>query len=95
MIGSIIPIADNWWGFFLFRLLGGVLTSAGRDSTENKSVKDGTYIGFLVLMICGGMLAWTLVPPQKIIRRDGTRVQRSRQVRMRIVNNELDLTLQL
>ncbi|KAF8244935.1 MFS general substrate transporter [Wilcoxina mikolae CBS 423.85] len=38
-------------------------------------VNDGTYIGFLVLMVCGGILAWFLVPPEKIIGSDGTRVQ--------------------
>jgi hypothetical protein len=48
------------------------------NSTENKPVNDGTYIGFLVLMITGGILAWFLVPPDKIVRKDGTRVQRLR-----------------
>lgn len=39
---------------------------------------SGTYIGFLVLMLCGAILAFFLVPPEKIIRKDGTRVQRIR-----------------
>jgi hypothetical protein len=46
------------------------------SSTSNSAVQDGTYIGFLVLMICGAILAFFLVPPSKIIRKDGTRVQR-------------------
>lgn len=41
-----------------------------------KSVADGTYIGFLVLMILGAILAFALVSPHKIVRKDGTRVQR-------------------
>lgn len=60
VIGSIIPIANNW------------------NTTDNKAVNDGTYIGFLVLMVCGAILSWFLVPPQKIVRKDGTRVQRVR-----------------
>ncbi|CCX30369.1 Similar to UNC93-like protein C922.05c; acc. no. Q9URX1 [Pyronema omphalodes CBS 100304] len=38
-------------------------------------VNDATYIGFLVLMAMGGILAWFLVPPEKVIRSDGSRVQ--------------------
>lgn len=29
-------------------------------------------------MICGAILAFCLVPPEKIVRKDGTRVQRIR-----------------
>lgn len=49
-----------------------------RNSTANKPVKDGTYVGFLVLMVFGAALATLLVPPQNIVRKDGTRVQRIR-----------------
>jgi len=38
-------------------------------------VKDGTYIGFIVLMLLGACLALFLVSPEKIVRKDGTRVQ--------------------
>jgi hypothetical protein len=41
-------------------------------------VNDGTYIGFMVLMMSGAILAFFLVPPEKIIRKDGTLVQRVR-----------------
>ena len=61
MIGSTIPIADNW------------------NSVANKSVNDGTYVGFMVLMVTGGILSWLLVPPNKIVRADGSRVQHTPQ----------------
>lgn len=35
---------------------------------------DGTYIGFIVLMAIGFVLAWTLVDPEKIVREDGSHV---------------------
>ncbi|KAI5799921.1 major facilitator superfamily domain-containing protein [Geopyxis carbonaria] len=46
------------------------------NTTENTPVKDGTYVGFLVLMLVGAALACLLVPPSKIVRNDGSRVQR-------------------
>ncbi|PUU72583.1 major facilitator superfamily domain-containing protein [Tuber borchii] len=52
------------------------------DTPNHGSVKDGTYVGFLVLMLCGAVLAFFLVPPEKIIRKDGTRVQRIRHPSM-------------
>lgn len=48
------------------------------NTTETKDVNDGTYIGFLVLMVAGAVLAFFLVKPEKIVREDGTRVQRIR-----------------
>jgi hypothetical protein len=38
------------------------------------TVSDGTYIGFMVLMICGALLAWSLTNADKVLRPDGTRV---------------------
>lgn len=35
---------------------------------------DGTYIGFLVLMLIGAFLAWGLLNINKIVRKDGSRV---------------------
>lgn len=58
VIGSIIPIAQNW------------------KTVGNKPVNDGTYIGFLVLMVTGAVLAFFLVSPEKVVRKDGTRVQK-------------------
>ncbi|KAI5818130.1 major facilitator superfamily domain-containing protein [Pyronema omphalodes] len=69
-----------FWGIFNLGAVIGSCIPIGSNwnSTENKAVNDGTYVGFLVLMICGGILAFLLVPPNKIVRKDGTRVQRIR-----------------
>jgi hypothetical protein len=48
------------------------------NTPNNSHVTDGTYIGFLVLMACGAVLAFFLVKPEKVVRKDGTRVQRIR-----------------
>jgi len=40
----------------------------------NVTVTDGTYIGFIVLMFCGAVLALMLCNASDIIRPDGTRV---------------------
>jgi len=67
-----------FWGIFNLGAVIGSCIPIGTNwsSTSNNAVQDGTYIGFLVLMICGAILAFFLVPPSKIIRKDGTRVQR-------------------
>ena len=38
------------------------------------SVTDGTYIGFMILMFLGAVLAWFLVDASRIVRADGSRV---------------------
>lgn len=40
----------------------------------NSTVSDGTYIGFIVLMFCGAVLALLLCNANDIIRKDGSRV---------------------
>ena len=35
---------------------------------------DGTYIGFMILMFLGAVLAWFLVDASRIVRADGSRV---------------------
>lgn len=42
--------------------------------TTNSTVTDGAYIGLIVLMFCGAVLAVFLCDAQKIIRSDGSRV---------------------
>lgn len=77
VLGSCIPIGDNWY-VQLFCCWPPKPDFQCRNSTENKPVKDGTYVGFLVLMVLGAVLATLLVPPQNIVRKDGTRVQHVR-----------------
>lgn len=43
-------------------------------TTTAGTVSTGTYVGFLVLTFCGALLAFTLVPGNSVIRRDGTKV---------------------
>ncbi|KAG0130033.1 major facilitator superfamily domain-containing protein [Tuber indicum] len=66
-----------WAIFNMGAVIGSCIPIATNwSSPDNGAVNDGTYVGFLVLMLCGAVLAFFLVPPEKIIRKDGTRVQR-------------------
>jgi hypothetical protein len=42
--------------------------------TEQRTVTDGTYIGFLVLTLIGAALAWCLVDAKNVVRSDGSHV---------------------
>jgi len=59
--------------------MGGVIGSLiplGQNihDTGNHTVSDGTYIGFIVLMFCGALLALCLCDANKVIRKDGSKV---------------------
>jgi MFS family permease len=58
VIGSAIPVGQNW--------------NAGTDN--NSRVNDGTYIGLMILILFGAVLALVLYPWQKMIREDGSKV---------------------
>ena len=65
--------------FWIIFNLGGVIGSLvplGQNihTTTNSSVSNGTYIGFLVLTVIGGLLAWSLVKTSSVVRLDGSRV---------------------
>lgn len=63
VIGAAIPVAQNW-----------------KTGVENNSrVNSGTYIGLMVLMLCGACLGLVLYPWHKIVREDGSRVTLERQ----------------
>ncbi|RPA91172.1 MFS general substrate transporter [Choiromyces venosus 120613-1] len=73
-----------WAIFNMGGVIGSCIPIATNWHNPNKgAVNDGTYVGFLVLMLCGAVLAFFLVPPEKIIRKDGTRVQRIRHPSMK------------
>lgn len=56
-------------------MIGSISPIAQNWKTQTSGVvNDGTYIGFIVLMVTGAVLAFFLVPPEQIIRKDGTRV---------------------
>ncbi|KAF3924658.1 hypothetical protein AA313_de0204453 [Arthrobotrys entomopaga] len=67
-------ISIFWIIFNLGAVIGSLVPLI--DNIENKSGKvgDGTYIGFLVLMAGGAVLALFLLDSNKIIREDGSKV---------------------
>lgn len=62
-IGAAIPVGQNW----------------NASSTSSGRVTDGTYIGLMILMLCGAALGLLLRPWHLIVREDGTRVTLERQ----------------
>lgn len=70
----------RYWAWFwsIFNVGGclGSLIPLGQNmhTKTATAANDGTYIGFIVLMACGAILALFLVDANKIIRSDGTRV---------------------
>ncbi|KAF2396189.1 MFS general substrate transporter [Trichodelitschia bisporula] len=67
----------SWfWMIFNLGAVIGSLIPLGQNIhvTEKKTVSDGTYVAFMVLMILGAGLAWTLVDAKNVIRSDGSRV---------------------
>lgn len=66
------------WFWIIFNLGGviGSLIPLGQNIRDagNHTVTDGTYIGFIVLMFCGAILALFLCDANKVIRKDGSRV---------------------
>lgn len=65
-----------FWGIFNMGAVIGGLIPLGQNIhvTTNKTVTDGTYIAFIILMFCGAVLAMMLCNANDIIRPDGTRV---------------------
>ncbi|CAO3665628.1 unnamed protein product [Umbelopsis vinacea] len=60
--------------------LGGVLGSLiplGMNLTNNGTtgVSTGTYTVFVVIMACGTVLCLLIAPPEKVVRKDGTKVE--------------------
>ncbi|KAJ1338115.1 N-acetylglucosamine transmembrane transporter [Microdochium nivale] len=66
------------WFWIIFNMGGvvGALIPLGQNinRTENGSVEDGTYIGFIVLMALGAVLALLLCNADSVIRDDGSKV---------------------
>ncbi|KKA19396.1 Uncharacterized protein T310_6643, partial [Rasamsonia emersonii CBS 393.64] len=65
-----------FWSIFNIGACIGSLIPLGENIhvTSNKTVSDGTYIAFIVLMFVGACLALFLCDANKIIRSDGTKV---------------------
>lgn len=71
-------IAITWLLFNLGAVIGAAVTMGQNWTVKSGPVTDGTYAAFIVLEACGALLCWFLVPSERIIRADGTRVQRYR-----------------
>lgn len=65
-----------FWAIFNFgAVIGGLIPlGANFHRTKAAEVGDGTYIGFIVLMAVGAVLALTLANAKDIIRTDGSKV---------------------
>ncbi|KAK9311132.1 major facilitator superfamily [Lipomyces starkeyi] len=65
-----------FWAIFNIGACMGSMVFLGQNInvTENATASDGAYIGLIVLMFCGAVLAVFLVDAQKIIRSDGSKV---------------------
>ncbi|KAI8936874.1 hypothetical protein NX059_006110 [Plenodomus lindquistii] len=67
----------SWfWMIFNLGAVIGTLIPLGQNihNTKAGGVNDGTYIGFLVLTLCGAALAWILVDAKDVVRADGSKV---------------------
>ncbi|KAM7199965.1 Major facilitator superfamily domain containing protein [Rhypophila sp. PSN 637] len=64
-----------WAIFNMGAVIGGLIPLGENINVQiNKTVSDGTYIGFIVLMFFGAFLATLLCNAEDIIRKDGSRV---------------------
>ncbi|KAK9252146.1 major facilitator superfamily [Lipomyces tetrasporus] len=65
-----------FWAIFNVGACVGSMVFLGQNInvTENVTASDGAYIGLIVLMFCGAVLAVFLVDAHKIIRSDGSKV---------------------
>jgi len=65
-----------FWGIFNMGAVIGSLIPLGENIhiKTNITVSDGTYIGFIVLMACGAILALFLCNASDVVRDDGSRV---------------------
>ncbi|KAJ6028522.1 hypothetical protein N7540_004098 [Penicillium herquei] len=65
-----------FWSIFNIGACIGALIPLGQNIhvTDKKNVTDGTYIGFIVLMAFGAVLALFICDADKIVRPDGSRV---------------------
>ncbi|CUM65418.1 uncharacterized protein PRCAT00003056001 [Priceomyces carsonii] len=63
-----------WVIFNLGGVIGSLIPLANNLHSDLSTVKDGTYIAFIVLMGCGSVIAFFMLPVDKVWKDDGTRV---------------------
>ncbi|KAK6528907.1 hypothetical protein TWF694_004136 [Orbilia ellipsospora] len=67
-------ISIFWIIFNLGAVIGSLVPLIDNLKNKGDNVGDGTYIGFLILMAAGAVLALFLLDSNKIIRKDGSKV---------------------
>ncbi|KAK6350884.1 hypothetical protein TWF718_004066 [Orbilia javanica] len=67
-------ISIFWMIFNLGAVIGSLVPLVDNIKNKHGNVGDGTYIGFLVLMGGGAILALFLLDSNKIVRKDGSKV---------------------
>jgi len=69
------------WSIYQFGVVIGAAIPVGQNwhSSASGRVNSGTYIGLMILMLCGAALGLVMYPWNKIVREDGTRVRIERQ----------------
>ncbi|OQR93747.1 hypothetical protein THRCLA_08358 [Thraustotheca clavata] len=67
-------ISTCWIIFNLGGVLGALVPFILNYNSEAGAVNDGTYIAFLIIMVCGAALALFMKNPSSIIRSDNTQV---------------------
>ncbi|KAJ6262353.1 hypothetical protein Dda_3161 [Drechslerella dactyloides] len=67
-------ISIFWMIFNLGAVIGSLVPLIDNIKKKEGNVGDGTYIGFLILMAGGAILALFLLDSNKIIRKDGSKV---------------------
>lgn len=63
-----------WVIFNLGAVIGAIIPLANNLHSNSSTVNDGTYIAFMVLMGCGSVIAFFMLPKEKVWKDDGTKV---------------------
>ncbi|KAI2624630.1 MFS general substrate transporter [Hypomontagnella submonticulosa] len=63
-----------WIIFNLGAVIGSLIPLGQNVSNNSGTVTDGTYVGFIVLMVVGAVLTLFLVDADKVIRDDGSKI---------------------
>ncbi|KAH8909340.1 MFS general substrate transporter [Coniochaeta sp. PMI_546] len=69
-------ISITWLLFNLGAVIGSAVTLAQNWNNKASSVTDGTYAAFIVLETLGAILCLVLVPSDRVVRSDGSRVEK-------------------
>ncbi|XP_049935907.1 UNC93-like protein 1 [Nymphaea colorata] len=68
-------ISVFWTVFNFGGVIGGLVPFVLNYHRTSPSVNDGTYIAFMSFMSLGALLTLTILPPNKVVREDGSRLE--------------------